>query len=260
MDCEVREVSGGTITRFAGMAGAAACGNTGDGGPAISAEINGANVGAVGGIAVDADQNVFVSDWSNNRVRKIGLGAPSPPTNVTASAGNARATVSWQAPASNGGSPIGAYTATASPGGARCTTGATSSAPVVLRHCTVTGLHNGTGYRFTVTAESSGGTSGPSAPSASVTPHGALSAQWSLRRHTMGLAAVPYAGTHRYLVIGVRKHAKTRSAVCRLTGKGKARRARCTLGLTPGTWTLTAEALNAASHVIAKTTHVAVVR
>ncbi|MDP4014418.1 MAG: fibronectin type III domain-containing protein [Candidatus Nanopelagicales bacterium] len=92
-------------------------------------------------------------------------GAPLPPgapTSVTATAGDREADVSWTAPGSSGGSPITGYTATASPGGATCTTsGATS--------CTVTGLDYGTSYTFTVTAENAEGTGSPSEPSNSVT-------------------------------------------------------------------------------------------
>lgn len=46
-------------------------------------------------------------------------GAPSTPTVV---AGHERATVSWEAPANSGGSAITSYTATATPGGAYCST------------------------------------------------------------------------------------------------------------------------------------------
>lgn len=88
---------------------------------------------------------------------------PDAPTAVAATAGNAQATVSWQAPF-DGFSPLSLYTVTASPGGATATVnGATTSA-------VVGGLANGTTYTFTVTATNGVGTSAPSAPSNAVTP------------------------------------------------------------------------------------------
>lgn len=88
-------------------------------------------------------------------------GPPDPPRNVTASAGNGQATVSFTAPNNNGGSNITGYTVSCSNGQVVTT----SSSPVV-----VTGLTNGTSYTFVVTAQSAAGTSGPSDPSLAVTP------------------------------------------------------------------------------------------
>ena len=87
---------------------------------------------------------------------------PGAPTGVTATAGNAQATVSFTAPASDGGSPVTSYTVTSSPGGIK-KTGASS--PI-----TVMGLTNGTVYTFTVKAKNAKGIGPASVPSNSVTP------------------------------------------------------------------------------------------
>ncbi|MBV9368837.1 MAG: fibronectin type III domain-containing protein, partial [Frankiales bacterium] len=90
--------------------------------------------------------------------------APSPPATVTATRGDGRATVSWNASSANG-SPVTQYLATALPGGATCsTTGALS--------CDVTGLTNGTSYTFTVAATNLIGTGLASGASNAVIPAG----------------------------------------------------------------------------------------
>ena len=83
------------------------------------------------------------------------------PTGVGAIPGDARATVSWTAPASDGGTPITGYTITPSPACPACTGLRTTGA----RTSTVAGLTNEQGYTFTVTATNAVGTSAPSAPS-----------------------------------------------------------------------------------------------
>ncbi|WP_217561768.1 S-layer homology domain-containing protein [Paenibacillus sp. GbtcB18] len=87
---------------------------------------------------------------------------PSEPTNVTATAGNGQAVVSFTAP-SDGGTAITGYEVTASPGD-KVVSGTAS--PI-----TVTGLTNGTAYTFTVKALNAAGESAASAPSNSVTPY-----------------------------------------------------------------------------------------
>ena len=88
---------------------------------------------------------------------------PGAPTGVSGNALHRSARVSWTAPASNGGSPITGYTVAATPGGASCSTNG-------RLWCTVTGLTNGTAYKFTVTATNAAGTGPASAPSKPATP------------------------------------------------------------------------------------------
>ncbi|MEI6143412.1 MAG: fibronectin type III domain-containing protein [Mariniphaga sp.] len=90
---------------------------------------------------------------------------PGAPTGVSATAGNGQASVSFTAPASNGGSPITSYTATSDPGNITGILNQAGSGTI-----TVSGLTNGTAYTFTVTATNSKGTGAASTASNSVTP------------------------------------------------------------------------------------------
>jgi hypothetical protein len=91
---------------------------------------------------------------------------PGAPSDAVATASGAtQATVTFAAPASNGGGAITGYTVTSDPTGAvDSSAGATTLAHVM------TGLVGGTAYTFTVTATNAIGTSAPSAASNGVTP------------------------------------------------------------------------------------------
>ncbi len=93
---------------------------------------------------------------------RVKPGVPLAPRKVRAAGANARARVTWTAPASNG-SPISKYTVKSIPGSKTCTGHITA--------CTVTGLSNGTPYRFKVTATNARGTGAASVLSNKVTPH-----------------------------------------------------------------------------------------
>lgn len=88
--------------------------------------------------------------------------APGPPINVSAVAGNALARVTWQRPPDS--HEITSYVVTSVPGARQATVAGW------VHKATVTGLRNGTPYRFYVTATNAAGTSAPSASSAPVTP------------------------------------------------------------------------------------------
>jgi uncharacterized protein (TIGR02145 family) len=115
---------------------------------------------------------------------------PGAPTIGTATAGNSQATVTFTAPASDGGTPITNYTVTSSSTGATPTATGTSS-PII-----VTGLTNGASYTFTVTATNALGTSVASlASSPAVTP----SSPFVCGNNTVAYGGGPYdiTGTTR---------------------------------------------------------------
>ena len=89
--------------------------------------------------------------------------APGAPRGLTAAAGNAQVSLSWQAPSSDGGAAITSY---------NVYQGGKKAATVSGTGATVKNLANGTTYSFTVTAVNKAG-EGPASGSASATPSAA---------------------------------------------------------------------------------------
>lgn len=122
---------------------------------------------------------------------------PGAPTSVSATAGNAQATVSFTAPASDGGSPITGYRVTSTPGSLTATG---SSSPI-----TITGLTNGTSYTFTVAAQNAVGYGPESTASNSVTP--AAPSNWTRILNVAGDSStsgtVSVSGYSEVLIFGV---------------------------------------------------------
>ena len=117
-------------------------------------------------------------------VRAVPATVPEAPTGLAAVPGNGQVTLSWAAPASDGGSPVTGYHVYqgASPRGE---TGPVSCSPVTPTSCTVTGLTNGTTYYFKVTAGNGVG-EGPGAEVRAVPA--------TVPEAPTGLAAVPGNG------------------------------------------------------------------
>ncbi len=114
----------------------------------------------------------------------------------SAVAGDRSATVTFSAPASNGGSQITGYTATSSPGGL------TASGPG--SPLTVQSLVNGTAYTFTVTATNAVGTGAASAASNSVTPAPATATVTAanINQSTVGNSSTHASGSSTAFVSG----------------------------------------------------------
>ncbi len=97
--------------------------------------------------------------------------APDAPTDVLARPASESARVTWTEPAGDSGSDLSGYTVTPFLGSVAQTPKQVDATDTAT---TVTGLQNGRGYTFRVTATNSAGTSPASAPSAAVIPQDTL--------------------------------------------------------------------------------------
>jgi hypothetical protein len=139
-------------------------------GPASPLVVSGLNGGTGYTFTVTATNAAGTSDASgSSNQATTDTRISDAPSIGTATAGFEQATITFSAPAHDGGAAITTYVATSSPGGIRGTVSGPGSGEI-----TVTGLTNGEDYTFTVTAINENGTSAPSSASNSVTPNVAV--------------------------------------------------------------------------------------
>ncbi|MEI8082794.1 MAG: fibronectin type III domain-containing protein, partial [Actinomycetes bacterium] len=143
---------GATITGYAVSAtpGGATCQTNGALGCTISSLTNGTTYT----FTVTAT-NAAGTGAASGEATATPIAVPGPPTGLTATRGVRSVTLSWSAPADNGGSAITGYTVTGSDSGGCSAT---------LTSCVVGGLTPGAVYGFTVVATNSKGDSLASAP------------------------------------------------------------------------------------------------
>jgi putative nucleotidyltransferase with HDIG domain len=136
-------------------------------GSATTEEVTGLTDGATYTFTVTAINGDGDGPASAPSAPVIPAGVPSAPTGVGGTPGNDQVTLSWTAPAWDGGAAVTDYLVTPSIGGvAQPPTLFASTATTE----TVGGLANGSGYTFTVVAINSAGDSPASSPSGTVTP------------------------------------------------------------------------------------------
>ena len=124
--------------------------------PATSCTIGGLKNGTTYYVGVTA-ANGAESSAETARVQVVAGTVPGAPTSVTASRSTQGLTVSWQAPAGSGGTPITSYTASAR------TSSSLSSVPVATcttseTSCEIAGLSSTVTYYVSVTATNAAGT------------------------------------------------------------------------------------------------------
>ncbi|HXW35177.1 MAG TPA: fibronectin type III domain-containing protein, partial [Acidimicrobiales bacterium] len=136
-----------------------------------SAQVAGLTNGTEYYFVVTAVNGVGQSSPSSPVVNATPAAVPGAPTSPSASGGISSATVSWTAPADDGGSPITGYDVYASTTNPPSTSGTPSAtAGPGATSVQVTGLTNGTEYYFVVTAVNGVGQSSPSSPVVNATP------------------------------------------------------------------------------------------
>jgi uncharacterized repeat protein (TIGR02543 family) len=174
-------VTGYTVTAYtAGNIAAGTCTATA---PTETCSVTGLTNGELYTFKVTATNGIGTSAQSTASAAVKPSTIPSAPTSVVASAGDASASISFTAPATDGGSSITGYVVTASDG----TTASGTSSPI-----RITGLANESAYTFTVKATNANGDSVASSASASATPKANFAPVQTSDAQPSGL---PYVGT-----------------------------------------------------------------
>lgn len=120
-------------------------------------------------LSVAAVNEVGTGATASRTVTTASVQTPGAPTGVAATAGNARATVKWTAPASAGSSPITGYSLVRY-SGTSSTVLARRTVSASTRSVLDTGLVNGRPYSYRVVALSAAGAGTPSAQTSAVVP------------------------------------------------------------------------------------------
>ena len=200
--------------------GGATCMTTG----ALSCAIDGLSPNVEYSVIVTAMNGVGVGPRSEPLRSATPALLPGPPRTPLAQTSPGSIEVGWVAPDFDGGTAIAGYTATASPGGAQCST---DGAPT----CTINALPHGTDYKVTVTATNAVGTGRASVPATARTPTmtapgaprppgltalpGRIEAGWSAPESDGGSAVTGYVAT---ATPGGATCSTTGATLCTITG------------------------------------------
>ena len=144
-------------------------GSSGDGGPPVDAGMSGPE-----GVLAPSTGQVLILDTGNDRLRMAAV-TPSPPQQLGATPGNDSVALTWQAPATAGGSPVTGYAVFRADHTETENLAGPPLATVTGTSYTDTSAVNGSTYFYEVTAETAFGPS-PVSDEVAATPEGPVTA------------------------------------------------------------------------------------